>query len=343
MEKYLITGFSGFVSQHLVSYLSQIKKRAEIIGVSRSKSRYYQYNNLNIKCREIDLKDAGKTIDLINETKPDYIIHLASDSSVAQSWHQPVTSFQNNTNIFLNLIESVRLSNISCRILSVGSSEEYGIVDSPILPLSENHQLNPISPYAVARVSQELLSKIYVQGYGMDIIITRSFNHIGPGQRDSFVISSFARQIVEIQHGKPHKIEVGNIDVVRDFLDVRDVVKAYVELIEKGKKGEIYNICSGTGYSLKSILEKMIKMAGLDLNYSINPKLVRPSDNPVIIGSNRKIREQCNWKPEISLEKSLGDILQYWTTEINKENKIPGCRGTHSYQPGTNYKINSLQ
>jgi GDP-4-dehydro-6-deoxy-D-mannose reductase len=313
----LVTGFSGFVSSHLMSYLSKMGETAEIIGLSRSEAKSFHSGNLKVRTYRIDLKDAERTNEIIGFVKPDYIIHLAADSSVAHSWQQPVESFQNNTNIFLNLIESVRLAKIRCRILSIGSSEEYGIVDPETVPLKESHILNPISPYAVARVSQELLSKIYVQGYGMDIVMTRSFNHFGPGQKESFVVSSFAKQLVQIKRGESMELEVGNIDIVRDFLDVRDVVRAYMNLLVYGVSGEIYNICSGTGYTLKSILEMMIEIAEIDLKYHVNPKLIRPSDNPIIIGCNNKISSLCNWNPEIPIEKSLLDIVNYWITKTD--------------------------
>lgn len=316
MEKYLVTGFSGFVSSHLLDYLLQLGRPAEIIGISRQERHAYSLKNLQITTYQADLKDAELTNTIVNKVKPDYIIHLASDSSVAYSWTQPVQSFQNNTNIFLNLIESVRLAKLSCRILSIGSSEEYGIVDPETLPLTESHILNPISPYAVARVSQELLSRIYAQGYGIDVIITRSFNHIGPGQRENFVVSSFAKQIVEVQEGHQKDLEVGNIEIIRDFLDVRDVVKAYFQLLEHGKKGEIYNVCSGQGHTLKWVLEKMMEIAKVKFSYHINKTLIRPSDNPVIVGSNEKISTECGWKPEIPIEKSLTDIIKFWRKEI---------------------------
>ncbi|UEG50563.1 GDP-mannose 4,6-dehydratase [Ferruginibacter lapsinanis] len=316
MSKILITGFSGFVSQHLLKYLSETNKEYEIIGISRTQAAPVNFTNLHIKSYQADLKDAQITKQIINETKPDYLIHLASDSSVAYSWQNPVDSFQNNTNIFLNLVESVRQTGFKCRILSVGSSEEYGIVNMDDVPLSEEAPLNPISPYAVARVSQEMLSKVYASGYGLDIIRTRSFNHIGPGQKDNFVVSSFAKQIVENKKGNKKGFEVGNIDIIRDFLDVRDVVKAYMDILEKGERGDVYNICSGVGYSLKQILEKMMKIEKVDFGYQVNPRLVRPSDNPIIIGNNKKIQDVCNWKPLINIDESLMDIINYWKEKI---------------------------
>jgi GDP-4-dehydro-6-deoxy-D-mannose reductase len=316
MKKILITGFSGFVSQYLLKYLSTLDNSYEIYGISRNKHIFPAYENLKIKLFEADLQNEPLLKNIIESVNPDIIIHLASDSSVAYSWQNPIESFQNNTNIFLNLVEAVRVLKIKCRILSIGSSEEYGIVLPEALPLTESSPLNPISPYAVARVSQEMLSKVYSHGYGLDIVLTRSFNHIGAGQKEAFVISSFAKQITEIKRGIRQSIEVGNIDIIRDFLDVMDVVKAYIYLLEKGKKGEVYNICSGKGYSLKELIEIMFRLAEVNSCYTINKDLIRPSDNPIIIGSNKKIKEECNWQPEISIEQSLSSMLDYWTKKL---------------------------
>ncbi len=316
MKKILITGFSGFVSQYLLKYLSTLDNAYEVYGIIRNKQIFPEYKNIQLKLFEADLQNETLLKDIIESINPDTIIHLASDSSVAYSWQSPIESFQNNTNIFLNLVEAVRLLKLKCRILSIGSSEEYGVVLPEALPLTELSPLNPVSPYAVARVSQEMLSTVYANGYGLDIVLTRSFNHIGAGQKETFVISSFAKQITELKLGLRQSIEVGNIDIVRDFLDVMDVVKAYIYLIEKGKKGEVYNICSGKGYSLKELIEIMMRLAGIDSGYTVNKDLIRPSDNPIIIGSNKKIKEECNWQPEIPIEESLSKMLAYWAEKL---------------------------
>lgn len=316
MKKILITGFSGFVSQYLLKYLSTLDSAYEIYGISRNKHEYPDYKNLKITLFEADLQNEPLLKDIIESINPDTIIHLASDSSVAYSWQKPIESFQNNTNIFLNLVEAVRLLKLKCRILSIGSSEEYGIVLPQALPLTESSLLNPVSPYAVARVSQEMLSTVYANGYGLDIVLTRSFNHIGAGQKEAFVISSFAKQITELKLGLRQSMEVGNIEIIRDFLDVMDVVKAYIYLIEKGRKGEVYNICSGKGYSLKELIEIMMQLAGIDSGYTVNKDLIRPSDNPIIIGSNKKIKGECDWQPEIPIEESLSKMLDYWAEKL---------------------------
>jgi GDP-4-dehydro-6-deoxy-D-mannose reductase len=261
----------------------------------------------------------NEVADCVNNFKPDFLLHLASISSVGHSWKFPQDSFVNNTNIFLNLIEQIRLQEIPCRILSIGSSEEYGNVTKEMLPLREDSPLNPISPYAVARVSQEMISKIYEQGYGMDIIMTRSFNHIGPGQKDIFVIPSFAKQLVGIKLGKSNTntITTGDLNIIRDFIDVRDVVNAYYMLLMNGKKGEVYNICSGDGTSLHDIILKMCDKLDIEVNLEINPQLIRPNDNKIIIGNSDKLRNEINWNPQIELDKSIEDILDFWTANFN--------------------------
>lgn len=313
MDRLLITGINGFVGHHMLELLQNVGSRSHILGVLKNAARFRnKYKKLNVTLVELDLNDRETTYSTLRNFRPDCIIHLASNSSVAYSWKNPVESFQNNTNIFLNLLESVRELKLSCRILSIGSSEEYGIVPVSAVPLVETREFNPISPYAVARVSQELLSKVYSSGYGLDIIMTRSFNHIGPGQKDTFVISSFAKQIAHAKKESAKSIRVGDLNIVRDFLDVRDVVKAYLMLIEKGKKGEVYNVCKGVGHSLKEILSEMLEIAGMEIEMEVDLGLLRPSDNPVIIGCNEKIRRNCGWIPKIDLRQSLVDILGYW-------------------------------
>ena len=315
MEKYLLTGFSGFVSQHFLDLLETMKISVSVLGIDINPPEFSISKFKYVKCQfcKIDLLDKNQVDNTIYQFQPDYILHLASYSSVAFSWKNPVASFANNTNIFLNLLEQIRNMNLKCRIISVGSSEEYGNVDPIDLPLKETQELKPVSPYAVARVSQEMLSKVYVNGYGLDIILTRSFNHIGPGQKDIFVISSFAKQLVEIKRDKKKpEIITGNLQITRDFLDVRDVVKAYYALLKKGQKGEVYNICSGVGITLADIIQKMADMLSIQITTITDPKLIRPSDNLLIIGSNQKIIDETGWNTTISLDKSLRDILAFW-------------------------------
>jgi GDP-4-dehydro-6-deoxy-D-mannose reductase len=318
--KILITGFTGFVSTHFLHLLNIVEPNTIVLGIDKNSPTidFSIYPNITVLFKNVDLLDKQSVDDVLIEFQPEYILHLASVSSVAQSWITPLDSFVNNTNIFLNLVEQIRVNNIPCRILSVGSSEEYGEVEESLLPLTEEHALKPLSPYAVARVSQEMLSKIYADGFNQDIIITRSFNHIGPGQKDNFVISSFAKQLVQLSksNNTNNTLVVGNLAIIRDFLDVRDVVKAYYLLLKKGSSGEVYNICSGNGTALKDIVLKMSSLLKMEINVEVNPALIRPNENKKIIGSYQKIQTILGWQPEITLEKSLIDIITYWQQEL---------------------------
>lgn len=322
----LLTGINGFVAQHYLQYLHSLEEDTEILGVGRSVATFDKTNfpALNIKYLQVDLLDKETVNVILQEFKPTHLLHLASFSSVGHSWKFPHESFVNNTNIFLNLVDQIRLLNINCRIVSIGSSEEYGNVDPTRLPLTEESYLNPISPYAVARVSQEMISKIYAEGFNMDIIMTRSFNHIGPGQKNVFVISSFAKQLVQIANdpNAEKKVVTGDLSIIRDFVDVRDVVKAYHMLLLHGKKAEIYNICSGKGISLKDILDKMCRILNIQIEVEKDPSLVRPNDNKIIIGSADKINAQIGWIPSIEIDQSLFDIIQWWQKQYTGTSAI---------------------
>lgn len=320
MSKYLITGFSGFVSQHFLDYLDSQSGEAIVLGIDVHLPEFSISHYKNIKCTftQVDMLMKEDLQRILHDYRPDFVLHLASYSSVAYSWQNPATSFSNNTNIFLNLLEAIRINQIPCRILSIGSSEEYGVIKEHGLPIKETHSIDPTSPYAVARVSQEMLSQVYIAGFNFDIIMTRSFNHIGPFQKDIFVISSFAKQLVSlaISGNKAGTISTGDTSIIRDFIDVRDVVSAYYLLFKKGQCGEIYNICSGKGQSLTKLIHLMANKLDLDITELTNPALIRPIDNPIIIGSNEKI--SClGWSPTYSIDETLNDLLHYWTHNLS--------------------------
>lgn len=316
IEKYLITGFSGFVSRHFCEYLERNKVNAFIKGIDVQDHDldFDEYKYLSFDFEKIDLLSANDIERVLFDFKPNFILHLASYSSVAFSWKSPITSFNNNTNIFLNILEAIRKLNFDTRILSVGSSEEYGNIREEYLPLREDTPLNPTSPYAVARLSQELLSKVYVRGYGLDIVLTRSFNHIGPMQKDVFVIASFAKQLAMVKKSKRSdgNLITGDVSVIRDFCDVRDVALAYYLLLHKGKKGETYNVCSGIGISLREVISIMADILNIKINVTVDETLIRPDENRKIIGCNEKIMLSLGWNPQHTLKQSLCDTLNYW-------------------------------
>jgi GDP-4-dehydro-6-deoxy-D-mannose reductase len=323
MTSILITGISGFVGGHFTDFLLKTKTDYDIYGMSRSKPAWDFIQGRNQVLRSItlfncDLLDSEKIHALIGDIQPDYILHLASFSSVAQSWREPLASFLNNTNAFLNIVESVRIHKLKTRILSVGSSEEYGIVKKRDLPLTEKKSLAPANPYAVARVSEEYLAQIYGKGYDLNICCTRSFNHIGPGQSDQFVVSSIAKQFAEIatKHKKPI-IKIGAGSIIRDFVDIEDVILAYSAILESGVTGEVYNVCSGRGYSIYDIVNTLSELTEIPITVEQNKDLLRPIDNPVLIGSYKKIYADTGWKPACTIEKSLEKIYSYWCNKFS--------------------------
>ncbi len=315
MKKIAITGFSGFVAGHFLDYLYNEQIECEVLGIDRDTpkldlSKYA--DRIRIRFVIIDLMDKEALQSIFSSFNPDFVLHLAAFSSVAYSWRYPSESFKNNSNIFLNLIDAIHEVNPNCRILSVGSSEEYGNVSKDDLPLKEDQPIAPVSPYAVARVSQELMSKVYVKAFGMKVILTRSFNHIGPRQDDRFVVPSFIKRILDIKNTglNEGEIETGDTMIIRDFVDVRDVVRAYYMLLTEGTPGEIYNICSGNALRLSEIIDCIADEVGVKVSTKVNPEFVRPDDNKEIVGSADKIENELGWKPEIDIRDTIKDMIK---------------------------------
>lgn len=311
----LITGFSGFVSRHFLNYLVENNLSYEVLGVDVNPPKFAMEDyapTLAMSFEQVDLLDKEAVEDMIATFRPDYILHLASFSSVAYSWQHPADCFMNNTSIFLNVTEALRKHDLcDCRLLSVGSSEEYGDVKKEELPLQEDMPLVPVNPYAVARVSQEMMAKVLADSFGMQIMLTRSFNHMGPFQDERFVIPSFVRRILDIAESgaKSGEIETGDTSIVRDFVDVRDVVRAYYRLLLDGKAGEVYNICGEKGVSLAEVVDQIADIVGVSVTTRVNPDFVRPGDNQVVIGSAEKIRQDIGWTAEIPLRQTLMDMI----------------------------------
>lgn len=312
--KILVTGVSGFVGRHFLQFLYDNKINAEVYGVDIVAPHYNiecYSRNLTFRFRKMNLLDKQSIAVFLEGFIPDYVLHLASFSSVAYSWQHPEESFVNNTNIFLNLISTIQKCNIDCRILSVGSSEEYGAVGKDEVPLPEDKNVQPLSPYAVARVAQEMLGRVFASSYKINIIMTRSFNHIGPWQDQRFVVPSFIERILEIKRAGNDRgvIKTGDINIIRDFVDVRDVVRAYFLLLMEGQVGEIYNVCSGQGVALREIISLIAGEIGVHVETQMCEQYVRPNDNPVIVGDNHKIMKDLGWQPEIALKTTIRDML----------------------------------
>ena len=249
----------------------------------------------------------------IEQTKPDRIFHLAAQSFVPTSWIVPSDTITTNINGNLYLFEACREAGINPLIQIACSSEEYGMVYENEVPIKETNPLRPLSPYAVSKVGQDMLSYQYYQSYKIPIIRTRGFNHSGPRRPSIFVCSDFARQIVDIEKGmrKPI-IYVGNLEAVRDFTDVRDMVRAYWLSLEKGEPGEVYNISTGKGHKIKELLNTLLSLSKVKVEIREDSSRLRPSDVPLLIGDNSKFVKKTGWKPEIPFEKTLEDLLDYW-------------------------------
>ena len=238
----------------------------------------------------------------------------AAQSYVHASWHSPAETFNTNTISQVNLLEAVRAQGKAApRFLAIGSSEEYGLVHEDELPIKESNPLRPLSPYAVSKVTQDLMAYQYFKSYGLPIVRARAFNHEGPRRGDVFVTSNFARQIAEIEAGgREPTILVGNLKAVRDYTDVRDIVRGYWLLLERGDPGQVYNLCSGRGWAIQEILDFLL---GESINTSIrvreDPARLRPSDVPVLIGDCSRLTA-LGWKPRIPFEQTLRDLLGYW-------------------------------
>jgi GDP-4-dehydro-6-deoxy-D-mannose reductase len=310
----LITGITGFAGSHLAD-LCLTKKGVDLYGIVRWRSRMENIEHIwdRVKLVECDLRDATSTRDAIEEIRPEYIFHLAAQSFVPTSWKAPTESLVTNIVGQLNVFEAVRKIDLACRIQIACSSEEYGMVYPGEVPIKETNPLRPLSPYAVSKVGQDMLAYQYFMSYRTDVVRTRGFNHTGPRRPAIFVCSDFAKQIVDIERGvrKP-VIRVGNLEARRDFTDVRDIARGYWLALEKGKSGEVYNLCSGTSYRIREILDMLLLLAGVKAEVREDAARLRPSDVPHLEGSNDKFRADTGWNPEIPFERTLRDLLDFW-------------------------------
>jgi GDP-4-dehydro-6-deoxy-D-mannose reductase len=317
-EKALITGITGFVGSHLAELL--LAKDMEVHGIKRWRSKTDNIDHIRNKLRlhDADMRDLHSLMETIDEARPDYIFHLASQSFVPMSWKAPADTLETNITGTVHLFEAVRKSGCDPRIQVAGSSEEYGLVRPDEVPITEKNALRPLSPYGVSKVATDLLGFQYFKSYGLKIVITRAFNHTGPRRGEVFVTSNFAKQIAEIEKGaREPVISVGNLSAQRDFTDVRDVVRAYWLALQKCTPGETYNICSERTMKIQDVLDLLLSLSKKkDIKVKQDPARMRPSDVEVLLGNCSKFKKATGWKPEIPFKKTMGDLLDYWRRRL---------------------------
>ncbi|RMH82260.1 NAD-dependent epimerase/dehydratase family protein [Pseudomonas sp. AOB-7] len=295
MKNLLVTGLSGFVGGHLQQALSRHDAwRVLLVG-------------------DFDLCDAQSLDTILQPICPDAVIHLAGQTFVPESFRDPARTLQVNLLGTLNLLQALKRRGFSGTFLYVSSGDVYGQVDEAHMPIAEALAPRPRNPYAVSKVSAELLCQQWSYAEPWRIMVARPFNHIGAGQSESFVVSSIARQLVRVCHGmQPPRLEVGDIDVTRDFLDVRDVIEAYLLLLDKGVSGEVYNVCSGQERKVRDMIAEMARLAGVEVELVQDPARMRRAEQRRVVGSSDKLQRETGWKPGVHITDTLQSVLSDW-------------------------------
>ena len=312
-KRVLITGVAGFAGSHLAELLlgdgaevhGTIFPGESTAGIDPFKSR--------LKLSTCDIRDAGAVGGLISETGPEEICHLAAVTFIPESIDDPRLTFETNLFGTMNVLEAARKHADTARVLFVGSADEYGVVREDDLPVGEDTPLRPVNPYSVSKVSADMLAHQYARAFGLRIVRVRPFNHTGPRQSPRFVCSDFARQVVEVEKGlRPARVNVGSLRPRRDFTDVRDVVRAYRDVLRGGEPGEVYNICSGRSLAVGEILEALLKLSGQSIEVVEQSSRLRKTDVVEIRGDFGRIEEAVGWRPSIPIEQTLEDMIAYW-------------------------------
>lgn len=300
--KAVVTGARGFVGPHLVAHLEA--SGDSVAGLDRHGPEPF------------DVTDFGHVREQFDDLRPDVVYHLAALSHVGESWEHPTESFRVNAEGTLNVLRACAELKTE-RVVVVLSSEEYGRVDDADLPLTEDAPLRPVTPYGAAKSAADLLALQAYLGDGLATIRVRPFGHTGPGQSPRFVVPALATRIARAERDGHDEVPVGSLEAVRDLSDVRDVVRAYRLLAERGEPGEVYNVCSGTGVSVRDVAERLLARARHPITLVTDPELVRPVEVPRLVGSNARLRAATGWTPEIALDQTVADVLDHARTALS--------------------------
>ena len=306
----LITGIDGFTAKYLARHL--VAEGCAVTGSYLLEGPCLRDIPAEVERRHLDVTDTGACRRLTEEIKPDVLFHLAAQSAPSLSWAKPQLTARVNIEGSINILEAAR-GLPACRVMLIGSAEEYGQVEPGEVPIDESQPYRPRNIYGVTKIAQSMISGLYVQGYGMDIVTVRAFNHIGPGQSEDFVVSDFASQIARIQLGLTSPvIHVGNLYGKRDFTDVRDMVRAYWLAAQKGETGAVYNIGTGVELSIQEVLDRLIGLCPVPIEVRLDEDRYRPCDVPVLVCDSSRIKALTGWEPKIELTITLKDILADW-------------------------------
>ena len=302
----LVTGAGGFVGGHLVPTLRELGH--DVVGTALEPHPDFT---------QLDIRDAEMIDQVVGEVQPDRVFHLAGQSSVSLSWKEPSLTYEVNANGTHYLLDAINRHRPDCRVHVAASSDEYGKVDPGECPIDESAPLRPVSPYAVSRVAGEWIARMFQESFGLHVVVTRAFMHIGPGQPASFATADWARQIALAEAGRGEPIvRTGNLEIKREFGDVRDVVQAYIAVLEKGEPGDAYNVATGEAHELRAVLGLLLEMAETEIEVVVDPEKLRPVDFPVLFGSAAKLERLTGWKPEFRLEDTLRSVLDHWRERV---------------------------
>lgn len=309
IRRILVTGAGGFAGSHLTEHLSRTHevegwvRSAPPVGLERI-----------ARWRHVDLLERDAVRAAIGDLRPDAIYHCAGMPNVAASWSDTAEPLASNVLATHHLFDAIRRAGVSCRVLVPGSASVYAPATEP---LTEDHPIGPASPYALSKLAQEQLGMRAGPEDGIEVVLTRSFNHTGPRQAPAFVAPSMARQIALIEKGAVEPvIRVGNLDAQRDLTDVRDVVRAYIALMERAVPATVYNVASGVGRTMQSVLDALVSRARVHVRIETDPARLRPNDLPIVVGDATRIRQATGWQPSISFDQMLDDLLEYWRRQV---------------------------
>jgi GDP-4-dehydro-6-deoxy-D-mannose reductase len=320
--KSLITGCAGFAGSHLADYL--LGRGEEVVALVGSNESLANIKHIekHLEIERADLRDSDRVLEVVRSIKPQRIYHLAAFSSPSESCESPDLTYQVNFTGTLNLLSAWLRVGMDCRLLFISSSEVYGHVPPEKLPMREGMELRPVNPYAGSKAAAEILALQFFQSYALPIVRVRPFNHTGPRQSSNFVCSRFARQVAEIDLGqRPPTIVTGNTHVIRDFSDVRDIVRGYRDLLEGGMPGEVYQLCSGHPVSVETILQTAISFASKPVQILVDKSLIRDKEAAEVWGDYSKARLAVGWEPRRALADTLRELKLYWEARVKSQNE----------------------